>query len=156
MVIPPPLVALGAAVVQRALTAHAPRPGPVRAGIAGAVALCSMTLAGASARQFGLSGTTVEPFDPSKASILVTTGANAISRNPMYVGLAGVLVAHAIARGAWSALVPVAAFVAVIDRFQIEAEEPALLANFGAEYEAYRASTPRWLDRRSLSAGLGR
>jgi protein-S-isoprenylcysteine O-methyltransferase Ste14 len=63
----------------------------------------------------------------------------------MYVGLAGVLVANALRLGAWQALLPVAAFVAVIDRLQIPAEESALLANFGADFEVYRASVPRWL-----------
>ena len=68
----------------------------------------------------------------------------------MYVGLAGLLVANAIWRGSWLALAPVAGFVVLIDQAQIEAEESALLEKFGAEYEAYRAASPRWLDRRSL------
>jgi protein-S-isoprenylcysteine O-methyltransferase Ste14 len=113
----------------------------------------SVGLAVASAREFRRRGTTVEPFDPSRAAVLVTTGANAVSRNPMYVGLAGVLAANALRLGSWTALLPVAVFAAVIDRLQIETEEAALLANFGAEYEAYRASVPRWLDHRSVAAG---
>jgi protein-S-isoprenylcysteine O-methyltransferase Ste14 len=40
-----------------------------------------------------------------------------------------------------------AAAAIVIDCMKIAAEEPALLTNFGADYEAYRASVPRWLDR---------
>jgi protein-S-isoprenylcysteine O-methyltransferase Ste14 len=71
----------------------------------------------------------------------------------MYVGLAGLLVANAIRRGSWTALLPVAAFTVVIDRLQIAAEEPALLANFGAEYEEYRASVPRWLAPGACRAG---
>ncbi|WP_107766001.1 methyltransferase family protein [Nocardioides terrigena] len=78
---------------------------------------------------------------------------NAVTRNPMYVGMAGLLVANAVRRGAWAGLLPVAAFVLVIDRLQITAEESALLANFGADYDAYLASVPRWLDRRSLAIG---
>jgi protein-S-isoprenylcysteine O-methyltransferase Ste14 len=81
---------------------------------------------------------------------LVTTGANSVSRNPMYVGLAGLLVANALRLGAWQALLPVAAFTLVIDRFQIPAEESALLANFGADFEVYRASVPRWLGRKRV------
>ena len=69
----------------------------------------------------------------------------------MYVGMAGLLVANATRLGSWRALLPVAAFTVVIDRVQIAAEEPALLANFGPEYEAYRASVPRWLDLRSVT-----
>ena len=57
-------------------------------------------------------------------------------------------------RGSWTALVPVAAFVLVIDRTQVPAEEAALVASFGASYDAYRAAVPRWLDARSLR-GLG-
>ncbi len=68
----------------------------------------------------------------------------------MYVGMAGQLVSNAILRGSWTALAPVAAFVLVIDRWQIASEEAALLAKFGADYEAYRAAVPRWLDRRSV------
>ena len=66
------------------------------------------------------------------------------------VGMAGLLVANAIRRGSWAALAPVAGFVVIIDRLQIEAEESALLEKFAVEYEAYRAASPRWLDRRSL------
>ncbi len=69
----------------------------------------------------------------------------------MYVGLAGLLVANAVRRGSWMALLPVAAFTLVIDRLQIAAEQSALLAKFGADYEAYRATVPRWLGRRSLA-----
>jgi protein-S-isoprenylcysteine O-methyltransferase Ste14 len=104
-----------------------------------------VVLAAASARRFRREGTTLEPFDPSRASILVTTGANAVSRNPMYVGLAGLLVANAVRLGAWRALLPAAAFTLVMDRFQIAAEESALLEQFGADYEAYRAAVPRWV-----------
>ncbi len=109
-----------------------------------------MSLAGGAARQFRRRGTTVEPFHPEQASVLVTTGANSISRNPMYLGMAGLLIANAIRRGSWTALAPVAAFVVLIDRRQIPTEESALLDKFGAEYDLYRAAAPRWLDRRSL------
>lgn len=108
-------------------------------------AVGAVLLAGAAARQFHRQGTTVDPFDPALASSLVTTGANAVSRNPMYVGMAGLLVAHALRRGSVTALLPVAAFVLVIDRVQIVAEEEALSAHFGAEYDRYRARVPRWL-----------
>lgn len=148
---PPPLVALAAGVVQRSLARGAPPTSTARAVAATVIAGASFGMAAASIRQFGRQGTTVEPFDPSKASALVTTGVNAVSRNPMYVGMAGLLVANATRLGSWRALLPVAVFTAVIDRVQIAAEEPALLANFGAEYDTYRSSVPRWLDLRSLA-----
>lgn len=116
--------------------------------------MASISLAGAAASRFRRSGTTVDPLHPESASVLVTSGANALTRNPMYVGMAGLLVSHAIWRRSWVALAPVAVFVALIDRLQIQAEESALTDTFGAEFDAYRAATPRWLDRRSLSTGM--
>ncbi|HZJ07028.1 MAG TPA: isoprenylcysteine carboxylmethyltransferase family protein [Nocardioidaceae bacterium] len=148
MLPPPPVLAIAAALAQRALTRGAQPPTAARAATASATAAVSGTLAAASARQFRRQGTTVEPFHPARASVLVTTGANAVSRNPMYVGLAGLLVANAVRRGSWMAVLLVAAFTLVIDRLQIAAEESALLANFGADYEAYRETVPRWLGPR--------
>ena len=150
MRVPPPLVALAAALAQRVLTGPTPRRAAARAAVTTTVSLASLSLAGAAASAFPRTGTTIEPFHPDHASVLVTTGANSISRNPMYVGMAGLLVAHAIWRGSWTALAPVAGFVLIIDRLQIAAEEAALLEKFGAAYEAYREASPRWLDRRSL------
>lgn len=146
--LPPPLVALAAGLGQRAITG--PRSAPTRASAAaaGVVAAASLALTGSAVQRFRRSGTTVEPFRPEQATKLVTTGANAISRNPMYVGMAGLLVAHAVWRGSPAALVPVAAFVAYIDRVQVEAEEAALLEKFGPEYAAYCEAVPRWLGPR--------
>jgi len=118
---------------------------------AGETATLSVALAGASTREFRRQGTTFDPFTPEQSAVLVTTGANAVSRNPMYVGLAGLLVANAVRRGSWKAFLPVIAFTVVMDRVQIAAEESALLARFGAEYELYRAHVPRWLGPRSFT-----
>ncbi len=144
---PPPLLAVVAVLAQAGLTKGAHRPPAFRAAAATSVAAASVAFASSAAGQFRRQGTTLEPFNPALASTLVTTGANSVSRNPMYVGLSGLLVANAVRLGAWKALLPVAAFALVIDRLQIPAEEAALLANFGAEYEAYRATVPRWLGR---------
>lgn len=150
MRIPPPLLMVAAAVVQRALPGRA--RSPVRSVVAGGLVAASGALAGTTVRSFRRKGTTVEPFHPEQASALVTTGSNAVSRNPMYVGLVGLLVAHAVHRGSWSALLPVAAFVAVVDGYQVRFEERALREKFGAEYDAYCERVPRWLDGRSLRA----
>ncbi len=146
----PPVVALTAALAQRLITGTTPSPRPGRAVAAVTLTLASFSLAGAAASGFRRVGTTLEPHHPDQASALVTTGANSISRNPMYVGLTGLLVAHAIWRGSWGALAPVAGFVLYIDRLQIEAEEAALTERFGADYDAYRVAVPRWLGRRSF------
>jgi protein-S-isoprenylcysteine O-methyltransferase Ste14 len=119
--------------------------------LASAIAATSTALAATSARRFRRVGTTLVPVHPEQASVLVTTGANALSRNPMYVGLTGLLVANAVRLGAKRALLPVAVFTIAIDRLQIAAEESALITKFGPEYEAYRAAVPRWLGVRSFT-----
>ena len=154
--VPPPVLALGAAVLQRRLPGESSPPTRSRAAVATALTVASVAVAGAAGREFRRHGTTVEPFRPERASALVTTGSNAVTRNPMYVGMAGGLLAHAVWRGSWPALVPVAVFVGVIDRLQVEAEETALLGLFGAEYATYRSTVPRWLGLRPLMNGGGR
>lgn len=145
MRIPPPILALTAALAQRALTRGAPPPSVIQTAASVATAAASGLIASAAARQFTRAGTTLDPSDPTRASVLVTTGANSVTRNPMYVGLSGLLLAHAIRRGSWTALLPVVAFVVVIDRLQIPAEEAALAAHFGNDYADYRRRVPRWL-----------
>jgi protein-S-isoprenylcysteine O-methyltransferase Ste14 len=154
MHVPPPLVAVAAAVAQGAFTGPTTRPNPGRAAVAAAIGLASGSMAGGAARHFRRSDTTVDPVHPDRASVLVTSGPNSISRNPMYVGLAGLLVANAVWRGSWVGLLPVVAFGAFIDRTQIRAEEAALLDKFGAEYDAYRASTPRWIGLSSPASSV--
>lgn len=144
--VPPPAYALTGLLVQH-LVAGDRRAGVLRKLVGGAIAAGSVALAGGSVRRFRESGTTVEPFRPERTKVLVTTGPNALTRNPMYVGMAGALAAHAIVRGGWLPMLPVAAFVAVIDRTQIRPEEAALRELFGEEYDAYCARVPRWLPR---------
>ncbi len=79
--------------------------------------------------------------------MLVTEGPFRVSRNPVYLALAGILVANAVLRRSIVALGAVAGFVAVLDRTQVPAEEQALSKTFKREYEKYRASTPRWIGR---------
>lgn len=107
--------------------------------------MVSVALLGASVLDFRRNRTTVNPLTPEEVSALVTTGPNQLSRNPMYVGMAGLLAAHALFRGRWAALLPVAAFVAAIDRAQIPGEEAALRERFPDSYDAYAARVPRWL-----------
>ncbi|KAA1426019.1 methyltransferase family protein [Nocardioides antri] len=143
-VVPPPAYALAGAVVQHVLAGDR-RPGALRKVAGVATAAASLALIGGSIQQFRERRTTVEPFRPDQASALVTTGPNALTRNPMYAGMAGLLTAHALVRGGVLPALPVAAFVAVIDRLQIRPEEAALAAKFGEDYAAYCDRVPRWL-----------
>ena len=145
MRVPPPVIALAAAAGQRALTKDSTTATTARRLMAGATAASSLSLMGTAMREFRARGTTVDPIHPERATSLVTTGPFALTRNPMYVGMAGLLTAHTILRGSLKALVPVAAFVAIIDRVQIPPEEAAMNNLFAADYDAYRARSPRWV-----------
>ena len=89
--------------------------------------------------------TSINPMKPNQASSLVVTGVYRHTRNPMYVGLACMLVAVAIFLNAPVALIGVAAFVGYITRFQIQPEERVLRQNFGEAYRDYCEQVPRWL-----------
>lgn len=145
--VPPPVIALGFGLAQRALPSGQPGHPAGRAGKAAAAAVTtgSLALLAGSAREFQRAATTVHPLHPEKASTLVTTGPNRLTRNPMYVGMAGLLAAHALVRGGVWPWLPVAGFVAVIDVAQIRPEERAMRSLFGVEYDAYRRTTRRWL-----------
>lgn len=142
--VPPPVIALGFAAVQHALAPEG-RSGPVRRVAAAGLAAASAGLAVTAGREFSRVGTTVHPLQPEKATQLVTTGPFGHTRNPMYVGMAGLLAAHAVARGGVATMLPVAAFVAVIDRVQVRPEEEAMHRLFGRAYADYCATTRRWL-----------
>jgi len=89
--------------------------------------------------------TTVDPRPGAAPSALVTDGLNDRTRNPMYVGMVGVLQAHPLWLGRARAVVPLVGFVAWMDRVQIPDEEAVLRARFGADFEAYASRVPRWL-----------
>lgn len=144
--VPPPVYALAAGVAQ-GLAARGRRPS-LTSGVLGAgVAAASAAVAISATRLFHARGTTEMPLRPEEATVLVADGPFRHTRNPMYLSLAGMLTGHAIARRSPAALLPVAAFVALVDRVQVSAEEAALAAKFGEEYAAYTASVPRWIGR---------
>lgn len=147
---PIPPAALFAGLASQHLMARERAVTPAAAAAAAVVAMASGWLLVGSVREFRAQRTSFNPVDVAAARSLVVQGPNRLTRNPMYVGMAGLLVAQATLRRSAVALLPVAAFVLVMDRAQVPAEEDALSAKFGDHYERYRRSVPRWLDRRSV------
>jgi protein-S-isoprenylcysteine O-methyltransferase Ste14 len=84
-------------------------------------------------------------MQPDRASSLVNTGIYQVTRNPMYLGMLLVLAALAAGFGQPLAVLPVFGFVGYLNRFQINAEERAMAALFGEQYQAYRKRVRRWL-----------
>lgn len=150
--IPPPVVALLLAAGMWWLAREWPGAGwPAwglggwRLALAGALVLVGGAFDVAGLMAFRASRTTVNPLRPERSSALVTGGVYRLTRNPMYVGMACLLLAWAVYLGsAWALSGPVL-FVFYITRFQIQPEERALRRLFGPAYEAYAARVRRWL-----------
>jgi protein-S-isoprenylcysteine O-methyltransferase Ste14 len=118
---------------------------PWRVPLAIAIALLGGALDLIALGYFIRARTTINPLAPDKASSLVTGGIYRITRNPMYLGMAALLLAWAIYLANLAALAVLPLFVAYIDRFQIAPEERALRARFGEDFERYCLRVRRWL-----------
>lgn len=107
---------------------------PIVAGVAlGAVA----------ARQFARAGTNIVPLTRSTA--LVTDGAFAFSRNPMYAGMAAVLIGLALLLDRWAPWIVVPIFVVILRLHFIRHEERLMEATFGQAFLDYKGRVRRWL-----------
>jgi protein-S-isoprenylcysteine O-methyltransferase Ste14 len=88
---------------------------------------------------------TLAPWDPTRR--LVVEGPYRHVRNPMITAVLAILLGEAALFGSTGLLWLAAAFVAVNHTYFVLHEEPGLRARFGAEYDAYAATVPRWLPR---------
>jgi protein-S-isoprenylcysteine O-methyltransferase Ste14 len=102
-----------------------------------------LILGGMAVRLFGKHETTIKPGDT--ATYLLTTGPYRWSRNPIYLGMALVLVGVAAMLGSLTPWLLVPAFVWLIHRNVIPVEETMMTAAFGTEYGEYCAGVRRWL-----------
>lgn len=146
--LPPPLVAalFGLAIwLLSPLLPAVPLAGSLRLALSLLALLLGAFVSLLGVAAFRRARTTVNPLRPKDASQLVTAGIYRFSRNPMYLGMACVLLAFAI----WFAvpwnLLGVLGFVLYMNRFQIQPEEQAMAALFGDEFERYRQTVRRWL-----------
>ena len=110
-----------------------------------AAILAGVGVALAGVVQFRRTGTTVDPLAPENASALVEAGVYRRTRNPMYLGMALVLLGGALWWGSIPGLALVGGFCAYLTRFQILPEERALQAIFGASYVDYTRRVRRWI-----------
>ncbi|HET9341021.1 MAG TPA: isoprenylcysteine carboxylmethyltransferase family protein [Casimicrobiaceae bacterium] len=146
--VPPLLVALIVALAMGGIASFTPTldiDRMLRAAVAIVVAAAGLAVGLAGILAFRRATTTVNPMTPGNASSLVTGGIYRVTRNPMYVGVAIVLVAWAVFLASPWALVGVLAFAAYLTRFQIVPEEKALASRFGDAYASYAARVRRWL-----------
>jgi protein-S-isoprenylcysteine O-methyltransferase Ste14 len=80
-------------------------------------------------------------------SRLVTYGAFAWSRNPLYNGNLLIWLGFSVASGVWWCPIVAAVLFALEYHYIVAYEEGVLESIFGETYLAYKARTPRWIPR---------
>jgi len=88
---------------------------------------------------------TPAPVGPPK--MLVSRRLYRIVRNPMYIGVLLILVGEVILFMSWTLLAYAGLVWFLFHLFVVFYEEPNLRKKFGASYEEYRNSVPRWIPR---------
>ena len=146
--IPPPLVTFLIGIAMWAVADMGPQlglPQTLRWASALVIAVSGAAVTFAGILEFRRARTTVNPLNPEAASTLVTGGIYRVTRNPMYVGLALVLVAWAVYLSAALPFLGLPLFVLYISVFQILPEERAITIRFGADFIQYTRRVRRWL-----------
>jgi protein-S-isoprenylcysteine O-methyltransferase Ste14 len=145
----PPLAVTVAVVAAMVVTVHwLPDLGaawPSSTAVAAVIAVVGALLAILGVYEFRRARTTVNPLTPDNASRVVKSGVFRCSRNPMYLGMALLLLALALYQSHVLSFAWVAVYVIYLNRFQILPEERALEARFGDEYRAYAKAVRRWI-----------
>ncbi len=111
--------------------------------LGGAIIIAGGTVIASCARSFWKVGTPIRPFEES--STLVITGLFRYSRNPMYIGMGGILFGLALVLGTATPFAVPPVFVVVITRRFVLHEEEALESHFGGRYTDYKSRVRRWL-----------
>lgn len=118
---------------------------PGQGAVAVSLIVLGFVIAAAGVAEFRRHKTTVNPLEPSRSSSVVRTGIYRYTRNPMYLGMALVLLGVAVFWASAPGSAIVAAFCFYIQRFQIVPEERALQRLFGEEFASYRSRVRRWI-----------
>lgn len=146
LAVPPPLIALALAGV--ALAGHYALWGASapwgRAAVAGTL-LAAAGWAGAlwAVALLRAAGT---PICPTAMPVqLIEEGPYRFSRNPMYLGLAAVMLGAALGLGVPLLALGATAFAALVRTVHIPHEEAQMTRRFGGWYRDYTATTRRWL-----------
>lgn len=92
---------------------------------------------------FRKAGTDMVPF--KNVTALVTSGVYRFTRNPMYLGMALVLLGTAVLLGNILAVLVVPLFMVIIQTRFIVPEEQMLRELFGADYKNYCSRVRRWI-----------
>jgi protein-S-isoprenylcysteine O-methyltransferase Ste14 len=96
--------------------------------------------------EFAVNGLgTPAPIAPTK--FLVTTALHRYVRNPMYIGVALVILGQSVIFRSLHLVFYAAAMLTVAHIFVVLYEEPTLRRQFGESYEEYLRTVPRWVPK---------
>ena len=148
VIAPPPLLygaALAAGLALDFLVIRMPTglPAAVRFGLAAACVLAALVLIGGALTGFRRAGTPAEPWRASTA--IVTDGVYGYTRNPMYVAMALVYGAIAVAADSLLTLLLLVPLLAVVHYGVVLREERYLERKFGDPYRRYKSAVRRWV-----------
>jgi protein-S-isoprenylcysteine O-methyltransferase Ste14 len=87
--------------------------------------------------------TTVKPDE--KPTSLIQTGAYKISRNPMYLGIAFLLIGAGFILGSISSFIGTILFIVLMGIRFIPMEEKLMLEQFGEEFDMYKKKVRKWI-----------
>ena len=94
---------------------------------------------------FKKQSTTVNPIKIENASSLVTSGVFEYSRNPMYLGMALILLGLALMFNMIGGILFTLLFTIYITKFQIKPEEEVMERLFGEDFLKYKKNVRMWL-----------
>lgn len=144
--IPPPLYVVAGLYLEQTLTQYMPLyrfDGYTMTLIGFTLIGLSVILAFSSAGIFLSKGTTVIPHHTPNAFVRI--GPYKHTRNPMYLGMLGILIGSALVQGSVSSILVPIVFIFLMDTFVIRAEEKNMLEQFGESYVEYMKNVRRWI-----------
>ena len=106
------------------------------------IGLCILILA---VNSFKKHSTTVNPIKIENASYLVTSGVFEYSRNPMYLGMALILLGLALMFNVIGGTLFTFLFTIFITKFQIRPEEEVMERLFGEDFLNYKKNVRMWI-----------
>jgi protein-S-isoprenylcysteine O-methyltransferase Ste14 len=146
MLLPPPVLLLATIVLGAVFHFLLLGPftfTPMRSVLGGALVVLSVLTIGACIRRFKTAGTPFRPVSPATA--IVSSGLYRVSRNPMYVGMAGILLGLSLLLGSYVLALALLPFVVIVHFGVVLPEERYLEALHGEPYRQYKQSARRWL-----------
>lgn len=145
--VPPPIVYvllfLAASLLQRVAPVTLPVNYYFKLGACALFVAATVALLIAAVGRFVKSKNTLITVRP--ANSLQTTGIYAITRNPMYLGLALLYTGVALLIANWWAIILLPVLVLIVTLLIIKPEEDYLERAFGLPYLQYKAKVRRWL-----------